>query len=72
MREATNRLTFSSLVATSLAVLSISALAQSPTVRGPESVEDWWQAGQNFVRESQRERDIRRKAKNVISVGLAN
>jgi alkaline phosphatase len=66
MKEPINRLMVTTLVATALAGLSPGAQAQSPTVGGPERVEDWWQAGQNFIRDGQRERDIRRKARNVI------
>jgi len=65
MKELIHRLTVRSFVVTALAGLPVAAHAQ-PTVSGPERVEDWWQAGQDFIRDSQRERDIRRKAKNVI------
>jgi alkaline phosphatase len=66
MKELVTRFTARLFVVTTTAALSIGAQAQSPTVRGPESVQDWWQAGQEFIQDAQRERDVRRKAKNVI------
>lgn len=50
---------------TSLGV--VGALAQSaPVVQGPESVSDWYKAGDKFVRDSERVERSHRKAKNVI------
>lgn len=45
------------------------AFAAEPVVKGPESVQDWYDAGQKFVRQSQHlshEHDNRQRAKNVI------
>jgi alkaline phosphatase len=67
MRKRVNQITAMSLVAATLSGLSMLAYAETtPTVGGPESVQDWWRAGQEFIRESQHERDVRRRAKNVI------
>jgi alkaline phosphatase len=40
--------------------------AAEPAVKGPESVSDWYNAGQNFIRESESVVANHRKAKNVI------
>jgi alkaline phosphatase len=66
MKGSIGRLTAMPLLVTMLAAAVMDAHAQSPTVRGPENVQDWWQAGQDFIRDSRREQDIRRRAKNVI------
>ena len=67
MRKRVNRITATFLVATTLSGLSMLAgAATTPTVGGPESVQDWWRAGQEFIRESQHQRDVRRRAKNII------
>ena len=67
MRKRVNPITATSLVAATLSGLSMLAYAETmPTVGGPESVQDWWRAGQEFIRESQHERDVRRRAKNII------
>jgi alkaline phosphatase len=42
------------------------AFAAEPAVKGPESVDDWWQAGQQFVADSKKVFPNARKAKNVI------
>ena len=56
------------VVATTIASLvCVSASAQStPVVRGPESVSDWYKAGEKFVRDSERVNEDHRRAKNVI------
>ncbi len=56
------------VVATTIASLVwVSASAQStPVVRGPESVSDWYKAGEKFVRDSERVNENHRRAKNVI------
>ena len=67
MRKRVNPITATFLVAATLSGLSMLAYAETtPTVGGPESVQDWWRAGQEFIRESQHERDVRRRAKNII------
>jgi alkaline phosphatase len=37
-----------------------------PAVRGPESVQDWYSAGQHFIAESERLAPVNRPARNVI------
>lgn len=58
--------TMAAAVAAGLAVASVSALAASPAVQGPESVADWWRAGQQFIHDGKRLHKNPRKAKNVI------
>ncbi|MEK6747939.1 MAG: alkaline phosphatase [Pseudomonadota bacterium] len=54
-------------VATTMLTTSIApALAATPAVQGPEAVADWYQAGQQFVRDAERLRPNLRRAKNVI------
>ncbi len=52
------------------AILASSAtpmvLAADPVVKGPESVNDWYRAGERFVEEGEELRRIKRRAKNVI------
>lgn len=47
-------------------LLSGFAGAAEPVVQGPESVEDWFNAGGHFIKESKRLRPDRSRAKNVI------
>ena len=42
------------------------ALAAAPVVQGPESVQDWYDAGQRFIRDAEQLHSNMRKAKNVI------
>ncbi|MBI5751403.1 MAG: alkaline phosphatase [Hydrogenophilales bacterium] len=42
------------------------AMATEPVVQGPESVQDWYDAGQQFVRDAEHLHHNMRKAKNVI------
>src|SRR5262245_55000585 len=42
------------------------AFAAEPAVKGPESVKQWYEAGNDFIRQNKRIRDNERKAKNVI------
>jgi alkaline phosphatase len=42
------------------------AFADAPAVQGPESVQDWWHAGQQYIHQAKRQLPIRRHAKNVI------
>lgn len=42
------------------------AYAQAPAVQGPESVQDWWDAGQRFIRSSQAVKHNEQRARNVI------
>lgn len=41
-------------------------MAATPAVQGPESVQDWWNAGQQFVKQSRGQLPTLRRAKNVI------
>jgi alkaline phosphatase len=60
-----NRKTIS--VAVALAVTAgAPAFAAEPVVKGPESVQDWYNAGQKFVADSKKVVSNARKAKNVI------
>lgn len=43
-----------------------SVCAAPPVVQGPESVQDWWAAGQRFIDQSREIQRIDRRAKNVI------
>ncbi len=47
-------------------VLCGSVWAAEPVVKGPESVQDWFAAGKDFVREGKRLHPERGRAKNVI------
>ena len=49
-----------------LAATLLPAQAQVPTVRIPEAVADWYNAGDKFVQESRKQKVNERKAKNVI------
>jgi alkaline phosphatase len=54
-------------VAMTMAGASVApAFAAEPAVQGPESVNDWFQAGQQFVADSKKVFPNARKAKNVI------
>lgn len=54
-------------VATSFAVSgTLPAFAAEPVVKGPETVADWWNAGQQFIGDSKKIFPNNRKAKNVI------
>ncbi|MFZ5876054.1 MAG: alkaline phosphatase [Nitrospirota bacterium] len=52
--------------ATVVTLLSGSVLAAEPVVQGPESVQDWYNAGKDFIREGKRVQPERGRAKNVI------
>ncbi len=45
---------------------ALPAMAATPAVQGPESVQEWYEAGNQFIRESKRLHANERKAKNVI------
>jgi alkaline phosphatase len=45
---------------------SAAAAAPTPAVQGPESVQDWWSAGDNFIEANRRLERNNRRAKNVI------
>jgi alkaline phosphatase len=47
-------------------LLSGSVWAAEPVVKGPESVQDWFDAGKDFIREGKRLSPDRGRAKNVI------
>ncbi|MED5618640.1 alkaline phosphatase [Ideonella sp. BN130291] len=49
-----------------LCILSFTTAAAEPAVRGPEKVQDWYDAGQRFIRESKAVKPITGRAKNVI------
>src|SRR5262245_10747064 len=53
-------------VSLSIAASPIAALSAAPVVQGPESVQDWYKQGQQFIRQSEKQDDINRRAKNVI------
>jgi alkaline phosphatase len=57
-------------VAITVAMVSSTAMpamsAEPPKVKGPETVKQWYEAGNEFIRQGQRLRDNERKAKNVI------
>ncbi len=40
--------------------------SESPAVQGPESVQDWWNAGERFIEANRRLHRNNRRAKNVI------
>ncbi|MEK6750258.1 MAG: alkaline phosphatase [Pseudomonadota bacterium] len=44
----------------------VPAMAATPAVQGPESVQDWYNAGQQFIRNAERMRPNLRHAKNII------
>ncbi len=56
------------LAAAAAAALSTSMMAQAaaPVVQGPEAVQDWFDAGKNFIAASKRIEPIKTRAKNVI------
>jgi alkaline phosphatase len=53
-------------VAVTAAMLSSPAMAAEPAVKGPESVKQWYEAGNDFIRQAKRLRENEHKAKNVI------
>lgn len=56
-------------IAVSMAITAATitpAIAAEPVVQGSESVQDWYNAGQQFVRDAERLNPNIRKAKNVI------
>jgi alkaline phosphatase len=53
-------------VATTLVSSVAPALAADPAVQGPETVADWWNAGQQFIQDGQRLHSRTHKAKNII------
>lgn len=56
-----------SVSAVALIVSSLSPVwAGTPAVQGPETVQDWWNAGQKFVKDSKAQIPNTRRAKNVI------
>lgn len=54
------------LMAAMMSTGALPALAGTPAVQGPETVEQWYEAGNQFIRESRRLPPNERKAKNVI------
>ncbi len=59
--------TISTTVAAAMIAASIApAMAAEPVVQGPESVQDWYDAGQQFVHDAKRLYPNMFKAKNVI------
>ena len=47
-------------------LISTNLLAAEPAVKGPEKVEDWWNAGQAHIQRSEQLKPITGKARNVI------
>jgi len=60
-----NRKTIAAAVALAVTA-AMPAFAADPVVQGPESVQDWFNAGQKFVADSKKVVPNARKAKNVI------
>ncbi|MGH8615419.1 MAG: alkaline phosphatase [Gammaproteobacteria bacterium] len=54
------------LIAIGSAVAVSTALAAEPVVQGPESVSDWFDAGQEYIETAKKLRPITHRAKNVI------
>lgn len=52
--------------AIALAIAAPAAFAAEPVVKGPESVQDWFNNGQKFIADSKKSFPNNRKAKNVI------
>ena len=53
------------LIAVGMMVVALPALCE-PVVQGPEAVQDWYEAGQRFIRDAEQLEIRARKAKNVI------
>lgn len=53
-------------VALAVSAGTLPAFAADPVVQGPESVQDWYKQGHQFIRNSERIVDNHRHAKNVI------
>lgn len=59
--------TISATVSAAMIAASIApAMAVEPVVQGPESVQDWYDAGQQFISSAEHLKPNMRKAKNVI------
>ncbi|HSI94458.1 MAG TPA: alkaline phosphatase [Methylophilaceae bacterium] len=54
------------LIAIGMMVAALPAQCGEPIVQGPESVQDWYEAGQRFIRDAEQLEIRARKAKNVI------
>lgn len=57
-----------SILAAALSAAAFSTHAAPPAVQGPESVQDWFNAGKAFVAASKQAEPIRHRAKNVILI----
>lgn len=55
-----------SLIVAFLAPACVQAQSRAPAVQGPESVSQWFEAGQEFIEQSKRMNSNMRRAKNVI------
>jgi alkaline phosphatase len=53
-------------IAVAALAAALSAQAAAPVVQGPESVQDWFDAGKNFIANSKRIDPIKTRAKNII------
>lgn len=53
-------------IAAGTMAVALPALCGEPVVQGPESVQDWYEAGQRFIRDAEQLEPHTRKAKNVI------
>ncbi len=53
-------------LAATMATVPSTILAAEPTVRGPESVQDWYDSGQRFLRDAKARPTLPPRAKNVI------
>jgi hypothetical protein len=66
MKTLIDRVTITARVATVATELPIREQPRSSTIRDPEFVEHWWNAGQDSGSESEQKQDIRRQAKDVV------
>lgn len=57
---------FYNLIATGMLVAALPVPSGAPAVQGPESVKDWYEAGQRFIRDAERLKPQLGQARNVI------
>jgi alkaline phosphatase len=53
-------------IAIGMMVAALPAQCGEPIVQGPESVQDWYEAGQRFIRDAEQQKSRVSKAKNII------
>ena len=66
MHPLTKKTIAAAVSAAMIAATTNLVMAADPVVQGPESVQDWYDAGQEFVRDAERLSPNTRKAKNII------